>query len=577
MGFLSIWKGNQRINEHVVNAVLAVAIGLISAVGAIAFRFMIKYFQDLFYHNTKDFLTFHHTLPLYWKILMPALGGLVVGPLIYFGARETKGHGVPEIMEALLLKGGRIRPRLTFMQMLVSAICIGSGASVGREGPIVMIGSAAGSTVGQLMKVPHERLRTLVGCGAAAGIAATFNAPIAGVLFAVEVLLNDFRLEKFSPIILASVTATALSRHYYGNFPALQVPPYKLLNPTEFVFYAILGILCGVVALLFIEVLYKSEDFFDRLSLPDYLKPFLGGLGMGIILIFFPHVFGVGYGTVNLALKGALTWKLLFVLIFVKIIATSITLGSGESGGVFAPSLFIGAMTGGAFGYLVHLLFPHLTANSGAYALVGMGALVGATTHGPITAILIIFELTGNYLIILPLMVSCIISTFIATSLKDGSIYTLKLKRKGLTLKRGWEQTILETFKVKDIMSRDFQTISENATIDEVIEGLSKSSHSYLLVTNAKGELVGILSFHDVRKALLEKKEKERITAAEIATKKVVSVTPNDSLLIAQHKLGTLGVSQLPVVDESNPKKVVGIISLKDLIAFHERELLKMI
>ncbi|MDL1969612.1 MAG: chloride channel protein [Candidatus Desulfofervidaceae bacterium] len=577
MKFLSVWTANERINEHVVNAILAVFIGLIGGVGAIAFRFMIKFFQDLFYHNPNDFLTFCRSVPLHLKILIPALGGLIAGPLIYFGARETKGHGVPEIMEALLLKSGRIRPRLTFMQMLISAICIGSGGSAGREGPIVMIGSAAGSTIGQLFKAPQERLRTLVGCGAAAGIAATFNAPIAGVLFAVEILLNDFRLEKFSPIILASVTATALSRHYYGNFPALQVPSYELLNATEFIFYAILGILCGLIALLFVEVLYKSEDFFDHLPLPGYIKPLLGGTCIGVILIFFPHVFGVGYGTVNLALKGDLSWKLLFLLIFIKIIATSITLGSGESGGVFAPSLFIGAMTGGAFGYLIHTLFPQLTASPGAYALVGMGALVGATTHGPITAILIIFELTGNYLIILPLMVSCIISTFIATSLKDGSIYTLKLKRKGLSLKRGWEQTILESFQVKDIMTKDFQSISEKATVDEIVETLGKSSHSYLLVTNSQGELVGILSFHDVRKALLGGGKRKEITAADIATKNVVSVTPNDSLLTAQHKLGSLGVSQLPVIDKRNPKRVVGIVSLKDIIAFHERELLKRI
>jgi len=571
------WFVNQRLSGRIIDSILAIFIGIIGGLGAILFRLFIKFFQSIFYHNTNDFITFCHTVPLYLKILIPALGGLIAGPLIYFVAKEAKGHGVPEIMEALLLKSGRIRPRLTFMEMLISAICIGSGGSVGREGPIVMIGAAAGSTMGQLLKAPQERLRTLVGCGAAAGIAATFNAPIGGVLFAVEILLNDFRLEKFSPIILASVTATTISRHYYGNFPALEVPSYQLLHASEFVFYAILGILCGLIALLFIEVLYRSEDFFDNLPLPGYIKPLLGGTCMGVILILFPHVFGVGYGAVNMALKGELTWKLLLLLIFVKIMATSITLGSGESGGVFAPSLFIGAMTGGTFGYLVHMLFPQTTAGSGAYALVGMGALVGAATHGPITAILIIFELTGDYLIILPLMVSCIISTFVTTFLKDGSIYTLKLRRKGLSLKRGWEQIILESFKVKDIMRTDFDTVLETATIDEIIETLGKSHHSYLLVTNSQGELAGILSFHDVREALLKRKEREKMTAGDIATKKVVSITPNDTLLTTRHKLGTLGISQLPVVDERKPKRVVGIISLKDIIAFHEKELLKKI
>jgi len=577
MRFLSIWTANQRINEHVVNSILAVFIGLIGGLGAIAFRFMIKFFQEFFYHNPNDFLTFCNTVPVYLKILIPSIGGLIVGPIIYLWAKEAKGHGVPEVMEALVVRGGRIRARLTFLKMLVSAICIGAGSSVGREGPIVMIGSSAGSMVGQFLRTPQERLRTLVGCGAAAGIAATFNAPIAGVLFAVEILLSDFRLERFSPIVLASVTATAISRRYYGDFPALKAPPYHLVSMSEFLFYALLGIIAGLVGLLFIETLYRSEDAFNVLPIPEYLRPMLGGALMGTILIFIPHVFGVGYGTINLALLGNLSFKVLLLLIFAKILATSIVLGSGHSGGIFAPSLFIGAVAGGAFGSMVHSLFPQLTASSGAYALVGMGAVVAATTHGPITAILIIFELTGDYHIILPLMVSCIISTFIATSLKDGSIYTIKLKRRGLTLKRGWEQTILESSQVKDIMTRDFQSIPEDATVDEIIDAMGKSPRSYLLVANSAGELVGILSFHDVRSALLKGKEREKVTAGDIATKDVVSVTPTSSLLVAQHKLGSLGVSQLPVVDERNPKKVVGMISLKDLIAFHERELLKRI
>ncbi|RUM88488.1 MAG: chloride channel protein [Thermodesulfatator sp.] len=565
-----------RINEHVVNAVLAILIGFIGGAGAILFRFMIKLCQELFYHDARDFLIFYHQVPFWQKLLFPAIAGLIIGPIIHFFAWEAKGHGVPEIMEALVVRGGRLRARLTFIQMVVSALCIGSGSSVGREGPIVMIGSSAGSMVGQFLRAPEERLRTLVGCGAAAGIAATFNAPIAGVLFAVEILLNDFRLERFSPIVLSSVVATAVARRYLGDFPALKAPAYHLVSLYEFFFYAFLGLAAGLIALLFVELLYRSEDFFDALAFPDYLKPVLGGLLMGVILQFVPHVFGVGYGTVNRALLGELPGRLLLFLVFAKILSTSLVLGSGHSGGVFAPSLFIGAMTGGFVGSVVHTLFPGITATPGAYALVGMGAVVAAATHGPITAILIIFELTGDYSIILPLMLSCIVSVFVATHLKEGSIYTIKLMRRGLTLKWGWEERILSSTHVGEIMTQEFVSVGEKTPLPQVIEVLGRSPHSYLLVSDAEGNLCGIISFHDVRKALLrDRQEAQRLTAGDIATREVVTVTPEDTLLTAQHRLARLGISQLPVVEAGRPGQVVGIITLRDILNFHEKELLK--
>ncbi len=511
-------------------------------------------------------------MPFWEKLLFPALAGLVVGPIIHFWAREAKGHGVPEIMEALVVRGGRIRARLTVLQMLVSAICIGSGSSVGREGPIVMIGSSAGSMVGQLLRVPQERLRTFVGCGAAAGIAATFNAPIAGVLFAVEILLSDFRLERFSPIVLSSVTATTVARKYLGDFPALKAPSYSLASLHEYSFYLLLGVIAGLIGVLFIEVLYRSEDLFARLPLPEYLHPFIGGLIMGGFLVGVPYVFGVGYGTVNQALLGQLPAKLLFALIFLKILATSIVLGAGHSGGVFAPSLYIGAMTGGFVGSVVHALFPSLTASPGAYALVGMGAVVAATTHGPITAILIIFELTGDYSIILPLMLSCIVSTFISTYLKRGSIYTIKLERRGLSLRRGWEETLLKSARVKEIMHRDFPSVPEDLPREKILSVFERAPHSYILVLDSRGELSGLISFHDLRRVLFSEKP---FTARDIATRKVVTVTPEDDLFTALSRMARLGVSQLPVVATEGSRRVVGMISLKDIMAFQERELAK--
>lgn len=564
---LSKW----RLHQHVYLSVLAILIGILGGYGALLFRYAIKVAQYCFYQNTHDFLTFAHTLPVYLKIGLPALGGLVVGPIIYFGAREAKGHGVPEVMEAVALKGGRIRPRVALVKILASGISIGSGGSVGREGPIVQIGSSIGSSLAQILRVPHLRQRTLVGCGAAAGIAATFNAPIAGALFAVEVLLGDFGVATFSPVVLSSVTATTISRYYLGDFPAFIIPTYKLVSLWEFLFYPLLGVAAGFVALLFIFSLYKCEDLFEALKIPEYLKPALGGLMLGCLLWKWPYVFGVGYGSINLSLKNQLPALLLLTLVFIKILATSVTIGSGGSGGIFAPSLFIGAMTGGFFGYWVHELFPLLTANSGAYALVAMGAVVAGTTHAPITAIIIIFELTATYKIILPLMITCILSTIITTSLKRGSIYTIKLFRRGIEISQGWEQNILQAIKVRDIMNDQVVTIPESMQLVDVINCLKTQDVSYLHVVSESNELIGIISFRDIRPVLQEETLKRLVIARDVATTDVTTIRPSDNIQLALQEMGSRGISQLPVVAEDGSKKVIGTLSKKDVLAAYDK------
>ena len=564
-----------RLNQHVYLSLLAILIGILGGYGAVLFRFAIKAAQYGFYQNTSDILSFAHTLSPYLKICLPALGGLIVGPIIYFGAQEAKGHGVPEVMEAIALRDGRIRSRVAMVKILASGISIGSGSSVGREGPIVQIGSSIGSTMARMLRVPRDREKTMVGCGAAAGIAATFNAPIAGVLFAIEVLLGDFGLSTFSPVVLSSVTATTISRHYFGNFPAFIIPSYKVVSLWEFLFYPVLGIAAGLVALLFIVSLYKCEDLFNALKIPDYLKPALGGLLLGLLLCKWPYVFGVGYGAVNLALKNQMPVLLLFSLIFVKILATSITLGSGASGGIFAPSLFIGAMTGGFYGSYVHELFPLFTANSGAYALVGMGAIVAGTTHAPITAILIIFELTGDYGIILPLMLSCIMSTIIASSLKHGSIYTIKLLRRGIDISEGWEQNILRALCVREIMNDQVVTIPESMHLEDVINTLKNYNVSYLHMVNGRDELTGIISFRDIRPVLQEDTLKRLIIARDIATMEVLTVRASDNVQLALEIMGRRGISQLPVVAEDSDMKVIGTVSKKDVLAAYEKTVVR--
>jgi CIC family chloride channel protein len=562
------------MHQHVYLSIIAILIGILGGYGAVLFRYAIKATQYAFYQNTDDILTFAHTLPFYLKIALPALGGLIVGPLVYFGAREAKGHGVPEVMEAVALRGGRIRPRVALVKIIASGITIGSGGSVGREGPIVQIGSSIGSTIGQLFKAPALRQRTFVGCGAAAGIAATFNAPIAGALFAAEVILGEFGLSTFSPVVLSSVTATTISRHYFGDFPAFILPTYKLVSLWEIFFYPLLGIIVGLVSLLFITVLYKSEDLFDDLKVPEYLKPALGGLMLGCLLIVWPNVFGVGYGTINLSLKNQLPFLLLLTLIFVKILATSITIGSGGSGGIFAPSLFIGAMTGGFFGWAVHEYFPLITADSGAYALVAMGALVAGTTHAPITAIIIIFELTSTYEIILPLMITCMMSTLITTSLKRGSIYTIKLARRGVEITQGWEQSVLRALKVMDIASDRVVTVPEDMHLVDIFETLKTEDVSYLHMVGNDGELKGIVSFSDIRSALQEEGLKHLVIARDVATTEVITICPSDSIQDALYRMGSNGISHLPVVEENDNSKIIGTLSKKDVMAVYNRAVL---
>ncbi len=396
--------------DQLYMVLVATVLGLLGGLGAVGFRLFIDAVNWAAWRRAPFSLDYVAGLPFWWKVAAPTAGGLIVGLITWRFAREARGHGVPEVMAAVALQGGRIRPRVVIAKLLASGICIGSGGSVGREGPIVQIGSALGSTLGQWLRIDQRRLRTLVGCGAAAGIAATFNAPVAGALFAVEVILGDFGVAQFAPIVISSVAATVVSRYFLGDFPAFEVPAYSLVHASELFAYAGLGVIAGLVAIAFTRTLYAVEDAFERVPVTPPLRAVIGGAMIGVIGIFVPHIFGVGYEAITEALHGRFAWHFLALLVVLKILAVSITIGSGGSGGVFAPSLFIGAMLGGSVGTVVHNIWPTSTAGVGAYALVGMGAVVGAATHAPITAILIIFEMTGDYKIILPLMLAVVVS-----------------------------------------------------------------------------------------------------------------------------------------------------------------------
>ena len=562
-----------KMTEHSFVLIIAVIIGLIGGYGAVFIQFVIKEFHQILWQGDIG-LESILKVPWYWKIMVPTAGGIVVGLVIRYWSAEAKGHGVPEVMEAIALKNGVIRPRVVFAKLFASAFYIASGGSVGREGPVVQIGSAIGSTLGQFFKVNPRRMRVFVACGAASGIAAAFNAPIAGALFAVEIILGDFAVAQFSPIVISSVTATVVSRHFLGDFPAFVVPSYELISPLEFGNYIILGFLAGITAVAFIKVLYYSEDFFDNLKMPQYVKGAIGGLLIGIIGIKFPEIFGVGYDTMDSALASDMIWQVAFVLVFLKIIATSLSLGSGGSGGIFAPSLFIGAMLGTAYGGVAHSLFPEWTAVSGAYALVAMGGVVGAATHGPIAAILIIFELTNDYKIILPLMITTIIATLIAQRLQNESIYTLKLIRKGIRIFGGRELNVLRSLKVKDVIKRSVETIHANTPFSDTVNRMVDSKHNYIYLVDNESKIQSFVSIEEIRDTMRDYESlKNILIAADIANSHVMVIREDDNLDYVMKMFGKTGHDELPVVEVNGSEKIIGSILQTDVISAYNHQI----
>jgi chloride channel protein, CIC family len=421
--------------------VLSLLVGVGAGLGAIAFRYMILGFTYAFTDH-RDYSAVGHAsnpvlpgLGIWFVVLAPVLGGLIYGPLVSRFAPEARGHGVPEVMLAVNRLGGRMRPQVPIVKSLASALCIGSGGSVGREGPIVQIGSALGSVLGQFVRVSESRLRLLVACGAAAGISATFNAPIAGVFFALELILRSFDAESFGFVVLSSVIADAIGRAAFGSHPFLTLPGFGFTSPLELVLYAGLGVLAVGVGLTFIRVLYAGEDLADRLWRgPSWLRPGAGGILLGLLLLAVPEMYGVGYPVLQHAVGGHYVILALLGLLAAKILATSLTMWIGGSGGVFAPSLFMGAMLGSAYGAVAHHLVPGLAVSAGAYGLVGMGAVFAATARAPITGLIIIFELTGDYHIILPLMCAIVVATALSNAITKDTIYTLKLRRRGIDI-----------------------------------------------------------------------------------------------------------------------------------------------
>ncbi len=557
--------------EDTILVALSIIIGFLAGLGAWGFLELINFFR-LSWKAWDAYSGFNFgDLTTLLIPLVPALGGLLLGPLGALFPTEAKGHGVPEVMESVVRKGGVLKARTIFIRGVASAITIGTGGSAGREGPIAQIGSAIGSWIAQVFKMSSNNVRTLLGAGAAGGIAAAFNAPIAGALFALEIVLGDWHITTFTPVIMSSVIATTTSRYLHGGKAIFDVPYHQLVHPGEIAFYIILGLLSGLVALLFILALDRFEHLFEKINIHPWLKPAIGGFLVGIIGLAFPQIFSNGYEPMGLALMGNMAFWLMFSLVFLKILATALTLGSGGSGGIFAPALYIGAMLGGAFGTIINFIFPFVTAKPGAYALVGMGSVLAAAAHAPLTNILLLFELTGDYHIILPIMVSCIMSTLTIRALSPHSIFSIGLHRKGITIEAGTEVNVLQSLKVRDAMTTDLEVIPEDMPFGEILKHITLSKYSNFPMVDQDGKLSGMISFQDVRQHVFDPELDQLVIAKDLATLSAATVSPSDNLKDALGRLAYGNVELLAVVDTRDLTRLIGILTRRDIITAYNR------
>ena len=531
--------------------------------GAVAFTEALEGFNDLLLGDLAGAL--ENALGHWTLFLIPAVVALPVGILVFRFASEAKGHGVPEVMRAVETQGGRIRPRVAAAKTLASALTIGAGGSVGREGPIVQIGAALASSIGQVMRQPPEMVTLMVAGGAAGGIAATFNAPIAGVFFALEVILRRFNVRNFTLVVVSAVVANMIAIAFFGDRPGILLPRELELESTiEIGLYAILGVAAAVTGILFVRILYGFESLIEWLPSSPYLKLTLALLGVGALGLWHDELFGTGFGAIEAATVGGIATGTLALLLVLKVVATSLTLGGGASGGVFAPSLFLGAMLGGLLGEGYASLFPDSVAPSGAYAIVGMAAVFAAAARAPITSLFIVFELTRDYSLILPLMTGVAIATALAQIITRDTIYSIKLSRTGIQLREEPGGFEMDQGTVAEAMRTDIPLAANDATLEELARVFSETDSSIIAVTDAEGHFRGILTTTDFT-AALDRTDAE-LTARDLAVSSPLRTYPDDSLRTVVSLFSEHGIRHLPVVARWDRRRLLGIISHQDVI-----------
>ncbi len=562
-------------NDQVILTVLAVAIGFLAGGAAIAFRHTIDLVQGLGYgFGGEHLVTIVSALPWWQVLLVPAVGGLAVGVFVHGLMPNQRPQGVADVIEANALRGGRMSLSSGLKAALVSAVSIGSGASVGREGPVVHLGASLGAWIAQRLHLGRSPSRTLLGCGVAAAVAASFNAPIAGTFFALEVVIGHYALTALAPVVIASVTGTIVSRMYYGDFPAFILPElHTITSFWEFPAFALLGVISAAIAIVFIRAAMVAEATVARVPLPSWTYPALGGLAVGAIGIFFPQVLGVGYEATDAALSERYDLWLLLALLVFKTAATAISLGTGFGGGVFSPSLVIGAMLGGAYGIIATSVFPELSSGHGAYTIVGMGAVAGAVLGAPISTILMIFELTGDYAITIAVMISTTIAAIITQQVHGYSFFTAQLKRRGMTVTGGHDVGLLRAGRVGDVMSKVYDAIAPTTPIPEVRKRLQRAPWGELFIIDESGRLTGVITFADLHETAFDTSHDAELMADNVARKRPTVLDSHDDLESAFKTFSISGEVNLPVVESRDNMHMIGVAQEHEIVLAYHRAL----
>ncbi len=570
---LSVFRIKLRVSETNYLLILSVIVGL--AVGAIAiiFRILLSNAYELFFIGAGDLLGLSKTIT---TPLLPALGGLIVGLIVYKFFYHKGAHGVPSVMKSVATRNMNLHPKMA-VKSYSSILTIGFGGSAGPEGPIVEIGSIAAAWIGKIAGLSRNRFGVLLGCGSAAGIAAIFNAPIGGVLFALEIILRDFAIKTFSPVVISAVVAAVLSKAYFGDLPAFYVKrsiEIKLASFSEIIFFVLLGVICALLSIAFIRLLYKTQDAFYRFKIKNYVKPIIGGLAVGMIGTFYPGILGEGYHGMTDILHGDVILSVLIMWAILKVIASSLTLGSGGTGGVFAPSLFIGAAAGGALGKALYQFAPNLVSFDAPilYALAGMAGLIAGTLNAPLTAIMMIFEITGgNYQVILPLMITVAVSSFMTKSLSKGSIYTLSLIKDGFDIETASLPNPLANVIVSSVMRKPKLYLDENESLPKILDYASTSEETFFPVKSHDSKFLGIISLNDLKSVLNMGEFGSLLIAKDIADAKPKTLNPDETLEEALNILSKNELEAIPVVDQENPNQLLGIIKRQDIFSIYKK------
>jgi len=546
------------IPEPLVLLLYAMFIGVVGGYGAVGFRKLIDLFTGLFFGFGKNGFSALGRADVFF---LPVIGLVLVSVIVKLFAPEAKGHGVPEVMAAIAEKGSIIRPRVVIVKAIASALCIGAGGSVGREGPIVQIGSAFGSTLGQYLGLPERYLRLMVACGAGAGIAATFNAPIGGVMFATEVILGSFALQNFTAIVISSVVSAAIGRIYLGNHPSFPMPIYHVGHFSMYWMYVVIGLLSGVWGFVYIKVLYRIEDWFDARKWPFWGKALFGGGLIGLIGMWFPQIFGVGYAWVDQALTNHMGLKLLLSLLVLKLLATSVTIAAGGSGGVFSPGLYQGSMLGGALGVVMYILFPHSGISPGAMAAMAMAGVFAGSAQAPVTSIMMLLEMTGDYNMILPLMITSVLAATVTSMLSKDSVYTLKLVRRGLDITRLRHPDRMKAVFVGEAVASEQLTFKSNMTITQAWDLFAETTVWFALVRDEHGVLLGSVARAQVLEALSNHRMDEPIS--DLLPETVHRIPERATLAEALAEMNRFGVTYLLVC---RGDIAVGVVGSSDVI-----------